>query len=98
MLMFVTNVASAAHAMCDQDKNVSTVTTELSAESHDNTNSDVNTVICDCCMTCSKHHNQAVLSFNKDYTIKYSAKSIIKSQADMYLSQLYYPPSKPPKA
>lgn len=91
--LFMTNMADVAHAGCSDaagDQEIS-----MNADDHHNTDSDVN---CDCCTSCHVHHTHAFFSQSKPEHAPEMMTAFNSREDTSFLSQLHYPPSKPPKA
>ena len=101
MALMVMNFATAAHADCAEGLICDGMQQVESMDQHDqhNQNDDGQQTSCDCCATCSGHHHHSHIAFmnSKADPIMASSQSLHSSHGDTYLSQLNYPPSKPPK-
>lgn len=101
--MLVMSIASAAHAECGEGLVCGTVQTvsaadDVHSESGDHQN-DEQQSFCDCCATCGgHHHHHAAFAIGKADHVMASSQTLHSNSGDTYLSQLNYPPSKPPKA
>lgn len=100
IVLLVMSIASVAHADCANGEHcapeLSVTMVDNADTEHDGHKADVT---CDCCATCGHHHHTHTTIFNTK-----SAHSVLMSKThhswygDNYFSQLYNPPSKPPKA
>lgn len=97
LALLAMNVASTAHAdcaggLCNDTQVMTSVDSSHDDDQQQNTD-------CECCATCSGHHHHqsAVLSGKIDHAMNINEAGLASDGA-VYLSQLHYPPSKPPKA
>jgi hypothetical protein len=99
MAFMVMNIASTAHADCAEGFICDGMQQVESIDQHDQ-NDDNQQSNCDCCTTCSGHHHHSHMAFiNSKADPLIAANSKMHAQTgETYLSQLHYPPSKPPKA
>ena len=101
-VVMLTNLTSASYANCLEDLICEESQHEKFVDQHDqrNQNDHGQQSSCDCCATCSGHHHHSHIAFvnSKADPIMASSQSLHSSHGDTYLSQLNYPPSKPPKA
>lgn len=99
LTLMVMNIASAAHADCAEGFICDGVQQVESMDQHDQ-NDDSQQSNCDCCATCSGHHHHSHMAYvsSKADPIMASSQTTHSSEGATYLSQLHYPPSKPPKA
>jgi len=98
--LLVMNFASMAHAECEHAGGCGDTQIVKSIDDTSNQDGDTQQANCDCCATCSGHHHHSHIAFmnSKADPIMASSQSLHSSNGDIYLSQLNYPPSKPPKA
>jgi hypothetical protein len=100
----VVNIASVAHADCTSDVNCaatqSVAVVDNAGDQHNDHQDDQKQAACDCCATCSGHHHHSHMAYvnGKAEPIMASSQAAHSSEGATYLSQLHYPPSKPPKA
>ncbi len=96
--LLVMNVAGVAHADCADgkcDDAVQIVKSENSGDQDGNSNQ----AGCDHCLNCTHHHSHMALSHVKaEHFADISKTQRSWDGGATYLSQLHYPPSKPPKA
>lgn len=96
--LLVMNVAGIAHADCVDGKCSDTIQI-VKSESSDDRDGKTNTAECDHCLNCSSHHSHVALSHVKaEHFADISKTQRSWDRGATYLSQLHYPPSKPPKA
>lgn len=98
--LMVMNIASTAHADCAEGFTCDGMQQVEVIDQHDHQHDDSQQSNCDCCATCSGHHHHshmANVNGKADPTMA-SSQTAHSSDGDTYLSQLNYPPSKPPKA
>lgn len=94
--LLIMNVVSAAHAdtlggiLCDDVKIESLHDCHEQGESQSS--------VCDCTACGHHHHSHASLPLVKSSPFPSYTKMEIRFENINYLSQLHYPPSKPPKA
>lgn len=97
--LLVMNIATTAHADCMQGTFHSDVEVSASMSDADHQHGDEQNASCDCCATCSgHHHNHAAFSGSKSEPVMVSSQTVHYSEGATYLSQLHYPPSKPPQS
>lgn len=95
--LLVMNIASIAHAECNTGGVCDGVQV---VESIDQDGDDSQQAVCDCCATCghNHHHSHAFIPHGKAEHFAALSKTHHGWDGATYLSQLHYPPSKPPKA
>jgi hypothetical protein len=95
--LLVMNVAGVAHTDCADGKcDNAQVVKSADTGDQDGKSSQVG---CDHCLNCSHHHSNVALSHVKAEHFSEVSKTHRSWDAGAtYLSQLHYPPSKPPKA
>ena len=100
MALLVMSFANIAHADCAEGMICDGVEQTLSADQHNDHDGDQKQAACDCCATCSEHHHHSHMAAlnGKAEPIMASSQTAHSSEGATYLSQLHYPPSKPPKA
>ena len=99
--LLVMNLASVAHADCTDDMNCAAVQSAVSVDdAGDHQQDEQKSAACDCCATCGHHHHtHAAMSHTKaEHFADISKTQRSWDGGATYLSQLHYPPSKPPKA
>lgn len=98
MALLATNFASTAHAACDQPGGCGDFEIMASVDDHGDKDGETQKVMCECCATCGSHHHHAAFANGKADPIAATSQTLHSQSGDTYLSQLNYPPSKPPKA
>jgi hypothetical protein len=99
MALLVMNIASIAHAECSAIGVCDGVQVVKSVDDSGDQGGDTQKTVCDCCATCGHHHHtHASLAHTKtDHMMDMSKTQRRWDGGATYLSQLHYPPSKPPK-
>jgi hypothetical protein len=95
--LLVMNIAGVAHADCADGgtcDNVQVVKSENTGDQDGKTSK----AECDHCLNCSSHHSHMALNHVKAEHFAASSETRHGWDGETYLSQLHYPPSKPPKA
>lgn len=98
--LLAVNLASTAHAACLTLTDCESTQTVQSVKDTHNQTGDLQQAGCDCCAVCGHHHHNHV-SMPQPKAAQYTAVITAYSgwsSGVTYLSQLHYPPSKPPKA
>lgn len=96
--LLVMNIASIAHAECSANGVCDGVQVVKSVNDSGDQDGGQQKAVCDCCATCGHHHTSASLSHVKiDHLMDMSKTQRRWDGGATYLSQLHYPPSKPPK-
>lgn len=97
--LLVMNIASVAHADCVEGTLCGGIQAVISVDDADDHNGEKQNASCDCCATCGgHHHHHAAFTNSKAVPIMVTNQTLHSQSGDTYLSQLNYPPSKPPKA
>jgi hypothetical protein len=98
--LLVMNIASVSHAECPESDGYERVQAVTSAGDSGDMEKGTQSAVCDCCATCGHHHHvQAFLAHSKAaHRTEISTKQRRRDEGETYLSQLHYPPSKPPEA
>lgn len=97
--LLVMNIASIAHAGSDTNGVCDGVQVVKSVDDSGDQGGDTQKTACDCCATCGHHHHtHAFISHGKAEHFAATSKTHHSWGGATYLSQLHYPPSKPPKA
>ncbi len=96
--LLVMNIATVAHADCAEGILCSGIQAVVSIDDASDHDGEKQNASCDCCATCGGHHHHyAAFAVGKVDSIMASSQSLHSSNGDTYLSQLNYPPSKPPR-
>lgn len=98
MALLVMSFASVSHAACDQPGGCGDFEIMASVDDHGNEDGEKQNAMCDCCATCGKHHHHAAFVGSKAEPVMVLSQTVHSSHGDTYLSQLNYPPSKPPQS
>ena len=100
--LLVMNVASAAHADCAEGMACGDIQAVASIDDAGNDSGDQDNerqnAAFDGCAKCGGHHHHAAFTAGKAERIAATSQTAHSSEGVTYLSQLHYPPSKPPKA
>lgn len=96
--LLVMNIASAAHADCVEGTVCGGIQAVISIDGAGDHDGEKQNASCDCCATCGSHHHHAAFTNGKADPMINTSQTLHSQNGDTYLSQLNYPPSKPPKA
>jgi len=92
------NIASAAHADCAEGTVCGGIQAVVSIDDAGDHDGEKQKADCDCCARCAGHHHHAAFMNGKSEPVMVSSQAAHSSEGVTYLSQLHYPPSKPPQA
>lgn len=95
--MLVMSIASTAHADCAEGFVCDGLQQTSVMDKHDQDDGSQK-ADCDCCARCAGHHHHAAFTNVKSEPVMISSQAAHSSDGVTYLSQLHYPPSKPPQA
>lgn len=97
--LLVMNIASAAHADCAEGTVCGGIQAVVSIDDAGDHDGEKQNAACDCCATCGgHHHHHAAFTNGKAVPMMDTSQTLHSNSGDTYLSQLNYPPSKPPKS
>lgn len=92
------NFAGVVHAECDHAAGCDDTQIVKSIDDASHQDGDTQQADCDCCARCGGHHHHAAFMNGKSEPVMVSGQAAHSSEGVTYLSQLHYPPSKPPQA
>lgn len=95
--MMVMSIASTAHADCAEGFVCDGLQQTSVMDKHDQDDGSQK-ADCDCCARCAGHHHHAAFTNGKSEPVMVSSQTAHSSEGVTYLSQLHYPPSRPPQA